>query len=487
LFLQLNTEKGVLTRKHSIEDKRPLSNADHLHGWLGADGAARLAMLAGDITLVVDAKGHIIDASANSDQFPQLDQWIGSDWLEIVTVESRAKILELLSVARKNGTQHWRQVNHPSPQGDIPVRYALLSTGDPDRFIAVGRDLREAAALQQRILQAQQSLERDYSKLRQVEKRFRMLFELSSQPVLVVEVSSNRIREANPAAHRLLGAGIGTLAGNKLHSLFDKDSRDRVLAHIGSALSARGVSPVLAKLGQDDREVLLSATGFVQQGEQYLLLRLTTADEGDSAMRPPTESILAQMPDALVIADRDMNICSANLAFVELVQAASEDQLRGTPLSAFVGRPGIDLEAIAKQIEADGFARNVSTIIRSEESGFDEPVELSAVRTSEESPHYGFVIRPVGRRMRDLPPSSANLPRSVEQLTDLVGRMSLKDIVRESTDLIERLCIEAALSFTNDNRASAAEILGLSRQSLYSKLHRYGLAGRAETGEESAP
>ena len=60
-------------------------------------------------------------------------------------------------------------------------------------------------------------------------------------------------------------------------------------------------------------------------------------------------------------------------------------------------------------------------------------------------------------------------------MTGLVGRMSLKEIVRESTDLVERLCIEAALSFTSDNRASAAEILGLSRQSLYSKLHRHGL------------
>ena len=63
----------------------------------------------------------------------------------------------------------------------------------------------------------------------------------------------------------------------------------------------------------------------------------------------------------------------------------------------------------------------------------------------------------------------------MEQLTELVGRMPLKDIVRESTDLIERQCIEAALAFTSNNRASAAEILGLSRQSLYSKLHRHGL------------
>jgi DNA-binding NtrC family response regulator len=41
--------------------------------------------------------------------------------------------------------------------------------------------------------------------------------------------------------------------------------------------------------------------------------------------------------------------------------------------------------------------------------------------------------------------------------------------------MIERLCIEAALELTRDNRASAAEMLGLSRQSLYSKLRRYGL------------
>ena len=63
----------------------------------------------------------------------------------------------------------------------------------------------------------------------------------------------------------------------------------------------------------------------------------------------------------------------------------------------------------------------------------------------------------------------------MEQLTQLVGRVPLKDLVRESTDLIEQLCIEAALELTQDNRASAAELLGLSRQSLYVKLRRYGL------------
>ena len=51
----------------------------------------------------------------------------------------------------------------------------------------------------------------------------------------------------------------------------------------------------------------------------------------------------------------------------------------------------------------------------------------------------------------------------------------MKDIVGETTDLIEQLCIEAALELTRDNRAAAAEMLGMSRQSLYVKLRRYGL------------
>ena len=67
-----------------------------------------------------------------------------------------------------------------------------------------------------------------------------------------------------------------------------------------------------------------------------------------------------------------------------------------------------------------------------------------------------------------------------------MGRVPLKDIVRETTDLIEQLCIEAALELTGDNRASAAEMLGLSRQSLYVKLRRFGMSdASAEADAES--
>jgi DNA-binding NtrC family response regulator len=56
--------------------------------------------------------------------------------------------------------------------------------------------------------------------------------------------------------------------------------------------------------------------------------------------------------------------------------------------------------------------------------------------------------------------------------------------VREATDVIERLSIEAALTMTGDNRASAAEVLGVSRQSLYVKMRRHGLLEAEAIGLE---
>ena len=76
--------------------------------------------------------------------------------------------------------------------------------------------------------------------------------------------------------------------------------------------------------------------------------------------------------------------------------------------------------------------------------------------------------------------------RSTNDMTGLVGRVPLREIVRETVDLIEQLCIEAALDITRNNRAAASEMLGLSRQSLSSKLRRYGIgeAGQSGDGED---
>jgi transcriptional regulator PpsR len=465
----------VIEPERTLADKTPFTRPEAAFGVLDAADTVRLVMAAGDITLSLDSSGQILDIAANRADFPGCEDWIGQSFVATVTIDSRDKVNDMLAIPAGDSGKRWRQINHAGAAGDIPVRYLLISLSGGERLIAVGRDMRHAVVLQQRLLQAQQSLERDYMRLRQIETRYRLLFDLSSEPVLLVEADSQRIQEANPAAHALLEARAGSLVGTKLTALVARGSRDPLIAYLGAVLTSAQVSPLTVELERARQQLSLSATGFRQLGGRYLLVRLASANARTPEGSATLLDVVERMPDAFVVADAKMRIMAANIAFLELARVASLDQIRGRPLGEFLGRPGIDLDLIEAQLTKHGLARNVSTVVRARDSEMEEPVELSAVRTSGDMPCFGFAIREIGRRLRDLPPTPLDLPRSVEQLTELVGRASLKDIVRESTDLIERLCIEAALAYTSDNRASAAEILGLSRQSLYSKLHRYGL------------
>jgi DNA-binding NtrC family response regulator len=85
----------------------------------------------------------------------------------------------------------------------------------------------------------------------------------------------------------------------------------------------------------------------------------------------------------------------------------------------------------------------------------------------------------VGRMADADRPSIAALTAAVQQLTGLVGRVPMLELVGDTTGLIERQFIEAALDLTHHNRTAAAQLLGVSRQSLYVKLRRYKLGGRA--------
>ncbi len=454
---------------------------DAFDAGLSAADAVRLLGAAGDLSLIVDADGVVWDAAGGVDAtIPDADlqHWIGRPWLDLVTVESRPKIEEMLRDGA--GDPRWRQVNHSIASGDLPVRYATISLGD-GRRIAIGRDLRPQAAAQQRLLQAQQALERDYLRLRQAESRYRLLFDQSRDAVLIVDAGTRRIREANAAAHRLFGMRAGALVNQPVGSIAAAESRDALIAHLGAAGVSESLAPLRLPLARKAGEASVTARAFREGGVAHWLLQLSTAAGSDGADAEETRlaDLVARMPDAFVLTDSDLAIVTANAAFADLAHAPSLERLTGMPLGEWLGRPGIDLQLIVAQVRDGGSAANVATILRGP-AGEQIDVEVSAVSAGD---GYGFVMRDISRRLRAAPEPGIGLPGSVDQLTELVGRMSLKEIVRESTDMIERLCIEAALAYTDDNRASAAEILGVSRQSLYSKLHRHGL-GSLIRGDE---
>lgn len=457
-------------------------------GGLGPEATARLIAAVADVALIVDRDGVVQDFifDSNAVALKGHETWRGRPWREIVTGDSRSKVDALLSEAASGAVSKWRQVNHASTSGaNIPVLYSAIRIDSDGRFVAVGRDLRTVAALQQRLLEAQQSMERDYSRVRHVETRYRLLFQMSLDAILVVEVASRRIVEANPAAGRLLGEPAARLVGRLFPEGFDPESM-RLIEGLLTRLQATGRADDVRVRHVDARgELLASALLFRQENASLLLIRLSPVQPDASATAlPSAESkiiqVVEQSTDAFVVTDTSGEVLATNAAFLELAQLAAEEQARGEPLERWLGRSAVDLNVLIGNLRQKGSVRLYATVLRGEQ-GASADVEISAVSVMDGGqPYFGFTIRDVGRRLTGQPrlgrePASSVLPRSVEQLTELVGRVSLRELVRESTDVIERLCIEAALELTRDNRASAAELLGLSRQSLYVKLRRYGL------------
>lgn len=466
---------------------RPFEDPALSLGDLDAQTAARLIAASSDVALVIDETGVIRDLAFGSEELSSGDyrDWLGKPWAETVTVESRPKIAEMLRDAGARTATRWRHINHPTPGGaDLPLLYAAVPVGRQGhalavgRAVAFGRDLRVNAQLQQRLVAAQQAMERDYWRMRHMETRYRVLFQLASEPVLVLDAATFALEEVNPAAARLLG-GAPARGSTGYFEGFEPEGA-AALRDLLTALRAGGrAETVTLRLAATGQEQLVTASLFRQDKSSHFLLRFAPAQVPALPAAPSPRELLARAvesaPDAFVVTDVDGLVLIANRAFLDLAQAVNEEQVRGLSLDRWLGRTGVDVDVLLSNLRQRGSVRLFSTHLRGE-FGSTAEVEVSAVSVPDaDPPCLGLAIRDVGRRLSGDARASREVPRSVGQMTELVGRMSLKEIVRDTTDLIEQLCIEAALQLTRDNRASAAEMLGLSRQSLYVKLRRYGM------------
>ena len=470
-----------------------LFEAPELHfSDLSADVLAGVVAAATDLALIVDAQGVIRDVSLNAShagELAELRQWVGRRWVETVTIENRVKVNAMLGAAAAGagvGTTPERQVTHALSGGvDLPVSYSIVPLASQGGLLALGRDLREVAAAQQRLVDAQQSMERDYLRLRHTEARYRLLFEAVDEAVLVLDASSLIVFEHNAAAVRLLADGARRIVGRSALDLLAPDSHADVQARFAQARTAGRCDELLVRLAPGGAEVRLAASAFKQDSTTLLLVRLSSPNgaslgapkPGRAAEQPSLLDLVNTLPDAFVLTDMQGRILSANQAFADMLQLPPGEAVQGQSLDRWLGRTSVDMNVLISSLRQHGVLRLFPTTLRSG-LGEPNPVEISAVAVVDgPQPCLGFAIRDVARRLAADARAPRQLPRSVEQLTGLVGRLPLKDIVGETTDLIERLCIEAALELTRDHRASAAEMLGLSRQSLYVKLRRYGILG----------
>jgi transcriptional regulator PpsR len=455
------------------------------HAWfpiVDAEAAATLLAASADLTLVVDRQGIIQDVAVGNEDLYALDLegWIGRAWADIVAPDSRRKTALLLDDAGPDGKTRWREINHVGSDGSsVPINFTAVRLGHGGDVVAFGRDLATVSRLQQRVVDIQRTMEADYTRLRNAETRYRLLFQMAREAVLVVDAASGRIAEANPAAARLLGVQPARLVDRPFREVFDAGSQADLQTVLLNARSIGRAQEARLRLAAQPVDVQLTASHFRQDQQALLLVRLHGLNawrtgEGDGAP-PQTLEILKRFPEAFVAIEPDGRIIEANASFLDLVELPSVEALRGASIERWLGRPGIDFGLIASNLRDHGSIRDFATTVRGEHGGVED-VDVTAVSVADpQTPCIGMVIRTVRRRSALPVVREAGLTSTVENLTHLVGTMPLKDLVRETTDMIEQMCIEAALKLTDDNRASAAQILGLSRQSLYAKLHRFGL------------
>ena len=436
------------------------------------------------LQFLINENGIVIDATINGPSSTlQPEELIGRPLSELVTDDSGVLLASRIEEARRNKGVAVRCDTSIEPRSGntVPLLCWICAETNSSNVKVAAIDLLPEASLRHQLLNAQHAMERDYWSKRRLEARYRRLLDMVSEGFIVVDDSSGRILEANPMAATLLVGAGATLVGKPFPQGLDEEARNTLE---GLTREARSVTTTIDGMISTDGglELNIAITYLRQSGEGRLLIRLRDDSERD-LKGVEFQSFFSDAPDGILELDEQGIILAANNAFLDMAGILSPELVEGRRADRWIGRSAVDLNIVLDHSKQEGSVRLYSTTLRTEtESSVD--IELSVSRVGKNgSTRVMLFVRDIGRRITPDQSVDDHLPRSIEQITGRVGRVPLKELVRESTDVIEALCIEAALKLTSGNRASAAELLGLSRQSLYTKLRRFDLGDAEVDGD----
>lgn len=444
-----------------------------------AAGLARaFVSLSSDIALVIDDAG-IVTAVAQNEQAPMsatAAQWVGRHWAETVTGETRSKIESLLADATAGGLGRRREVNLASePGNELPVAYTALRLGDRGPVLAVGRDLRSMAAIQQRFLETQAALERSYWRARHDEVRHRLLYQVATDAVLTVDASTGCLVNLNAIATGLLQADGAAAAGRPLSPQFDARSRPAVAALLLRALA--GSEPVegLARLSGSHASVNLVASRLAAaEGSSMVLLRLRQADpqqDDPLAVGSALSRHVDGTPEAIVVTDAHGRVRETNLAFVQMAQATDIAAVLGQPLENWLPGAG---QAVVRSVYAQGLATPQRVVLLRRDNT-RLPLDMGgALLADVAGGDAGFTLRPCGTDTLAADARAAALVQAIDALAAELGSMALPELLQRAQVLARRHLVLTALDRHTGDPAAAARLLGISPEQLAALRHDTG-------------
>ncbi|NSX53465.1 transcriptional regulator PpsR [Parasulfitobacter algicola] len=440
---------------------------------------------ASDISVVISTQGNVLSVliNPNHQSLGRLDHWENHNIRDYLRSESIPKFDQRLEEIT-SGLSKTDQIelNHLDNGVEFPVRYTMHSIGTDGAILMLGRDLRPIAEIQQQLVKAQIALERDYEAQREFDTRYRVLMETTEDAFVFVSATTGKVIDLNRKAAKILGGNREDITGSAFSQAFGSvQNAADFLTTLSETANTDAPKPIQAKTRNSNKQVMIAPKIFRVSGESVLLCMVSVGEKSTASNETANNDFAAfynQAVEGIIFTDKDGTITSANDAFLDMAETTALSKIKGKSLADFLSRGVIDLKVLLENAGRAGQMRLYSTKLKGEfESQTSVEISVSYLKHAS-VPAFVFVLRDVRRTEALREPTMPNSDTAVKSVMELVGSATLKDIISETTDVIEKMCIETAVELTRNNRVAAAEMLGLSRQSLYVKLRKYGLLAK---------
>lgn len=444
--------------------------------------AAELLALSVEITLIVNESGvieKVVDGSKPVNE--NTASLVGKKWLDTVAIDSQPKVNALLKTREDHDEQKWRQVNQEiDGYASLPIQFSTIFFPKQNKLVAIGKDLSGISMLQQKLVESQQEIERDYANLHAIQNRYLQLFNSIDQAYLIVDSQTLKIIEVNKSAGFLVG-DLKKIQGKLFVNLFPAKDHEAIQSYLLESKAGILQSSFQTTLENLKENVEISSS-LLREGNQNICLvsiksksqtaNLGTANEQAALLSQAMEDF----QDGFIVCSSNGVILTTNNTFVSMSQSTQKESILGKSLEIWLGRASVDLKIILGTVREHGSIKDYASTITADDGASPVDVRISAVSfNSGKLSLVAIGIHQISKGLNQPSDKPDNLGKNAKELTQLVGKVPLKQIVTETTDIIEKLCILAALDLTMSNRASAAELLGLSRQGLYIKMRRFGI------------
>lgn len=444
-----------------------------------------------DLALVISSSGTVLGVLSNPNfkMHAGVSRWEGQALREHLTVESLPKFeARFAEFLEGNGAMvRPVELNHSASAGqqEFPMRYSFHQIGTDGAILMLGQDLRPVAEMQQQLVAAQIALEKDYEAQREYETRLRVLMAATNRGTLFVTLSQGEIVDCNPASMSFLNKQRGDLVGADLAEMLETPGEGTLMETLTRTASSQSGGEISVRT-MEGRKFNLRPTLFRTTGEQMLLCQIMDQDDvsvRSDALDEQLTGLFERSTDGIVFVSKAGQILTANDAFLRLTDVVHVQAVKGRVLTDFLGRGSVDFNVIVENATRTGAMRLYATRLIGEH-GVEVPVEVSTARlTGGKEAVFAMVIRDASRAEMVRKSSQQITDVDMRSVIELIGSQTLKGIVAKTTDVIEKMCIETAVELTSNNRVAAAEMLGLSRQSLYVKLRKYDLLKRDSDAE----